>query len=455
MGSIFSSASVLIASRLESLKEAETALVHFAVTRYHDCEDRMSKDPESPTHTIELFDTPISYENIPLDRSRKTCQIQGHDSERLLDRDSFLIHGIKVISNLCDKRAEKDVEVKKDPPLVLLHGYMNGSLYFYRNLLGLSNRYSGGVYAFDLLGWGLSSRPPFKPKAIAGKKYDDDTHVAEQIFVESIEEWRKAQKIEKLTLGGHSMGAYIATAYVEKYPENVDRLILISPAGVPDDKDYDMDNLTKDAPLRFRILFGLANFLWNKDVTPASIIRNMPEDRSHNMVKKYVERRLPTIICSEERSHLARYLFMNSKLPGSGEYFLNKFLKPTSFALKPLMYRIPKLSVKSVSIIYGQYDWMDPIGGIRTKEICDQLKIDGHDNVPDVNVWGVSNAGHLLMLENWGEFNNAMFAATGKNMSSKHTLPYKLEDGKYSSSFFRADGFQKRIKKETPPDFEE
>jgi len=446
MGSIFSTASAMIASRVESLKQAESALIHFAVTRYNDCGNIHSNDSER-MHTLQVFDTPISDATIPLKRTNQKCQIQEHDSERLLDKNAFHIHGIKVISNLYN-RYKSTEETKTEPPLVLLHGYMNGSLYFYRNLLGLANHCFGGtVYALDLLGWGLSSRPPFKLNPIEGASYDDETHVAEQIFVESIEGWRKAHKLEKMTLGGHSMGAYIATAYVEKYPERVDRLILISPAGVPDDKDYDMDNLTRDAPLRFRIMFGLANLLWNKNVTPASIVRNMPEERSLNMVKTYVERRLPSIDCPDERAHLTRYLFMNSKLPGSGEYFLNKFLKPTSFALKPLMYRIPKLSVKNVSIIYGQNDWMDPNGGIRTKELCDKMKSDGDETVPDVNVWGVSNAGHLLMLENWKEFNNAMFAAAGKALLPTLPTPYQVE-GSRGSLFFRADGFQKRIKKQ-------
>lgn len=446
MGSMFSTASAMIVSRLESLKQAESALIHFAVTRYNDCGIIETRDVES-SHSLQLFDTPIPDTTIPLKKTNRKCQIQEHDSERLLDKNSFHIHGIKVISNLYQKYKSFG-ESNSEPPLVLLHGYMNGSLYFYRNLLGLANHCFGGtVYALDLLGWGLSSRPLFNPKPIKGTKYDDETHIAEQVFVESLEEWRKAHKLEKITLGGHSMGAYIATAYAERYPKNVHRLILISPAGVPDDKDYNMDNLTRDAPLRFRMMFGLANFLWNKDVTPASIVRNMPEERSFNMVKSYVERRLPSIDCPDERAHLSRYLFMNSKLPGSGEYFLNKFLKPTSFALKPLMYRIPKLSVKNVSIIYGQNDWMDPTGGIRTKELCDKMRREGNENVPNVNVWGVSQAGHLLMLENWKEFNNAMFAAAGRDPLQSLPKPYQVE-GSFGASFFKIDGFQKRIKKQ-------
>ena len=53
--------------------------------------------------------------------------------------------------------------------------------------------------------------------------------------MESLEYWRAANKIEKMVLAGHSMGGYLSVAYCEKYPQRVDRLLLLSPAGIPDD----------------------------------------------------------------------------------------------------------------------------------------------------------------------------------------------------------------------------
>ena len=65
-------------------------------------------------------------------------------------------------------------------PLVIVHGYMNGALYFYRNLLGLANHF-GTVFSVDLLGWGLSSRPSLE------NLRDDSVETAEAFFVESLE----------------------------------------------------------------------------------------------------------------------------------------------------------------------------------------------------------------------------------------------------------------------------
>ena len=38
--------------------------------------------------------------------------------------------------------------------------------------------------------------------------------------------------LEKIVLLGHSMGGYLSCRYALKYPENVERLILVSPVGV-------------------------------------------------------------------------------------------------------------------------------------------------------------------------------------------------------------------------------
>lgn len=347
--------------------------------------------------------------------------------------ENLVIHGVKVTSNVYN-HDDGDGGKSEAPPLVLLHGYMNGSLYFYRNLLGLSDHSSGGtVYALDMLGWGLSSRPPFKTKTIEGH---DEVHAAEQFFVESLEAWRQAHKIDKMNLGGHSMGGYLSVAYCEKYPQYVDNLILISPAGVPDDREIDVEGRLKSMPLSFKLMRGAATSLWNVGVNPASFLRRMPESRGRDMVKRYIEGRLPAITCPDERAHLGEYLYTNAALPGSGENCLNRILKPTAFGIKPLLHRIPSLKVKNVSFIYGQSDWMSPTSGIDALTKCKEMKEKGFET-PDVQVYGVKNAGHLLMLENYEEFNSAVVlaAGSGHRLSAQAPMPYQVLDPG-SSVFF-------------------
>jgi len=446
ISSIFSSSSSQLAARIETMKSAEAALISFA-HRFKDLNDD-HKDTstyrgsgiETETHVLELFDTKIPKSAVPLKEAGKKCQMlcnKNDDSQE----SHLVIHGIKVTSNIYKQNHaaddEDENENESESPLVILHGYMNGALYFYRNLLGLSNHsFAGQVYALDMLGWGLSSRPVFEttstttrnPTGDAKDSDDTGTYDAEQVYVESLEAWRKEHNIQKMTLGGHSMGGYMATAYAEKYPENVDRLILISPAGVPDDKDIDVKGRMKDASLQFRFMVGAASKLFNIGVTPAAFLRNLPESRGRKMVSRYIEGRLPAITCPDERKHLGEYLYTNAALPASGEDVLNKILKPTTFAHKPTLHRIPELKVKHVSFIYGQNDWMDPqSGGIETLKKCQEMKKAGRET-PDIHVYGVRDAGHLLMLENWQEFNSAMILAAGrgKRLPPSAPMPFKV-----------------------------
>ncbi|KAL3811132.1 hypothetical protein ACHAXA_006180 [Cyclostephanos tholiformis] len=397
------------------------------------------------------------------------------------------------------------------PPLVLLHGYANGSMYFYRNLRGLSY-YFGNVYALDMLGWGLSSRPRFdlirastvpSSSAIAEDDDDDDDDAiddatryrvrnAESFFVESIERWRVHHSLPKLTLAGHSMGGYLATAYAERYPHRVHRLILLSPVGVPRRPDIDEGtSLVDRMPFYARYPLRVARYLFERyGTTPGDFLRSLPHSHSRSMVESYVDRRLPSLATrNDERDALGEYLYQNSMLPGSGEYCLPELLTASAYARVPLVDRIPRIVVPTSSatttttttttntttnddrdvdvvdarngmeihMIYGQRDWMDYRGGLDSQRACRERRVEwerrrrrrmemgggdgGHYGdvgppPPRVYVHGVRDAGHLLMLDNHEEFNAAVILAAGGDMSALPTgtsrpveFVYRMEEG--------------------------
>ncbi len=426
-----------LAGRIEQMKSAEAALISFA--------SRFSHLYGENSHSIELFDTEIPLSSVPL-KDGTLCQIYPETNGKRKvgggGEGTLIMHGVKVQSNVYN---ESTGSSKTAPaPLVLLHGYANGALYFYRNLLGLSDySFAGKVYALDMLGWGLSSRPHFKIKTVEGH---DQISVAEQFFVESLEQWRKAHKLEKITLAGHSMGGYMSICYAEKYPQHVDSLILLSPVGVPDD-DGGVKARLSEQPLRVRFMVGAVSMLWKYGVTPSSFVRGMPEARGRNMVSSYIQRRLPAITCPDEREHLTEYLYTNAKLPGSGENCLNKVLEPFAFAKRPTLNRIPNLNIRNVSFIYGEHDWMDAAAGQNVQQICNRMKKNGtNHNAPNVSVWGVKNAGHLLMLENWEEFNSAVIHAAGdaQNLPQHAPKPFFHEESQATNNFFRRMTFQRR-----------
>jgi cardiolipin-specific phospholipase len=101
------------------------------------------------------------------------------------------------------------------------------------------------VYALDWLGMGRSARVPFTVKA---KRDDVQSRVnqAESFFVDSLEVWRQKMGLEKMTLIGHSLGAYLSVAYALRHPTHVSKLILLSPVGVPRDPDLETTKPSSD-----------------------------------------------------------------------------------------------------------------------------------------------------------------------------------------------------------------
>lgn len=57
-----------------------------------------------------------------------------------------------------------------------------------------------------------------------------DSLITYNHHIEDVELLRKELGVQKLTLLGHSMGAVLASAYAQKYPAHIERLVLVSPA---------------------------------------------------------------------------------------------------------------------------------------------------------------------------------------------------------------------------------
>lgn len=394
-----------MAAKMDRMKQAETKLLSLA---------REFGDRSAYEYNITTLDTPIPRQVIPL-------RPLGTDE----DEQDLSIHSVRIQSSNANthlKNGERATTTQV--PLVLLHGYMNAAAYFYRNLVGLSH-YFDTIHSLDMLGWGLSSRPEFDLLTTkATNKENNDPRqeelaqvdAAEQFFVESLEAWRERNGIDKMILAGHSMGGYMSVAYCEKYPERVERLILLSPVGVPEESEDTRARREsmRQASWRFWVISSLAQNIFHYH-NPAKVYRSIPASWGESMTANYVKNRLPAISDPIEQEAIAEYLVANNALPGSGEHCLKAVLNPFAYAKRPTEYRIPHLKVKSIAFLFGQSDWMDSQGGLTVQKKCQEMRA-RDEEAPDVSVYQISKAGHLLMLENWKEFNAAVILGAGGSL---------------------------------------
>lgn len=261
--------------------------------------------------------------------------------------------------------------------LVMLHGYGAGLGFFYRNFEAISRATGWKVYALDLLGMGRSTRPTFK---IAAKDKEGKITEAENWFIDALEEWRIKRGLEKFTLLGHSLGGYLAVAYALKYPGRLNKLILASPVGIPEDPEAVNDELpgpedstmanefTQDAsettsgtvvadnnnflnqrkkgeeaaatnkPPRRR-LPGWVTYLWEANmISPFSLVR-WSGPLGPRLVSGWTSRRFSQLP-EEEAQALHDYSYSLFRQRGSSEYALAFLLAPGAFARSPLIRRI-------------------------------------------------------------------------------------------------------------------
>ncbi|KAH0839731.1 Alpha/Beta hydrolase protein [Lanmaoa asiatica] len=330
------------------------------------------------------------------------------------------------------------------PPAVVLHGYGAGLGFFFRNFPTLAT-WAGSrgtnVHALDWLGMGRSARVPFRIKA----KRDDipgRVREAESFFVDSLEEWRAKMGVEKMTLIGHSLGAYFSVAYALRYPTRVHKLILLSPAGVPHNPDNltmpsreltdasdagssasapaepasaseirhirDQQRAIKKEESRSR---RLLTYLWEEGWSPFQVVRSalfwgpmlVGKVRllsTFNCLRgllaygsvQYSSRRF-TGLTEDETRDMHDYILNITLAKGSGEYCISHILAPYAYARMPLVDRVSALKIP-ITFVYGEHDWMDPVGGLQALQ---NLRLAGNENG---RMLVIPNAGHHVYLDN-------------------------------------------------------
>jgi pimeloyl-ACP methyl ester carboxylesterase len=103
----------------------------------------------------------------------------------------------------------------KGDPIIFLHGLGSYAPAWTKSIEGLSDRYR--CIALDLPGYGKSSKGKYE----ASMTY----------YATIVKDFMEQLGLEKVVLAGHSMGGQIAMTAALAYPDQVEKLILVAPAG--------------------------------------------------------------------------------------------------------------------------------------------------------------------------------------------------------------------------------
>jgi cardiolipin-specific phospholipase len=233
---------------------------------------------------------------------------------------------------------------------------------------------------------------------------------AVDFFIDSLEEFRRIERIPSMVLAGHSLGGYLSTRYALKHGDDgvVQGLMLFSPVGLPPQPDEESRVPESQLPFRVRTI----SRLWRWDFTPQQIVR-MAGPKGKAMVRSAVQRRFRDRPWSEEEVDLiSDYLYHITVADPSGEYAMNSILQLMVsdsgfgvYARQPLHDAVPQLNVP-VLLLFGDNDWMLPRGTLMSR-LQAHWRSRGKE---DVSVGIVPSAGHHLYFDNTDQFHASIEA---------------------------------------------
>lgn len=187
--------------------------------------------------------------------NQRTFQARQEKQSELFDMEGFDHHWLLKESNLFSKddpenylnqidfstsdlSYEDDLmeEARKEKPrLIFIHGYGSSGMTHYK-LCSILRHYFR-LTTIDMLGLGASGRPSFM--------HVQTGRDCVEFFVGSLHAWlikeglakapqdESDEEQERFYLAGHSLGGFLSVHYALRMPDNIIKLFLFSPVGIP------------------------------------------------------------------------------------------------------------------------------------------------------------------------------------------------------------------------------
>ncbi|XP_068604642.1 (Lyso)-N-acylphosphatidylethanolamine lipase [Brachionichthys hirsutus] len=288
---------------------------------------------------------------------------------------------------LTKKVVRKPAAQATKTPLVMVHGFGGGVGLWIQNLEPLSR--SRPVHAFDLLGFGRSSRPPFP----------GDAADAEEQFVNSIERWRQSVGLEDMILLGHSLGGYLATSYAIQYPSRVSHLILVDPWGFPERQQTQGAQGAEVAkrptiPRWVKAIAAVVS-LFN----PLAVIR-AAGPWGPGLVNRFRPDFKSKFEDLFDDDTMTQYIYHCNAQTPSGEVGFRAMTESLGWAKRPMLHRVHLLPASMpVTMLYGSRSWVDSSSGDRVVQIRSKAL---------TKVLLINDASHHVYADQPEEFNRAV-----------------------------------------------
>lgn len=249
----------------------------------------------------------------------------------------------------------KYLEAGTGPTVILLHG-LGGSTQNWMYSIGpLSQQYR--VIVPDQIGFGRSARPAINYRV--------------RTYVDFLEQFYQALKIERATLVGNSMGGWIAAIFTISFPEKVDRLVLADATGYAPPPGFDYKSLYGLNPsTREGMKQMVAKVFFNKAFTADAMINQFMAQRMNAGDGYTINSLIESVVRGED--------FLDSKQ-------LQQIKAPTL-------------------IVWGRED------GLTLLAEGERLKKD----IPNSKLVVFDQCGHFPQIEKAGEFNAAVLEFLGQ-----------------------------------------
>ena len=287
----------------------------------------------------------------------------------------------------------------KKENFLLIHGFLSSSTHFLSVLPYLLLKYN--VFIPDTIGMGLSSRPQIdfdSPEECESYFIEIIYILVTKIFLSN------RYKIKKdFYIGGHSLGGFMVSHYMIKYPIGIKKVLLLSSAGITDYR-IKGTNIHKEAGRCFGFLLSLVGCFWAckpriqccyKCFCCRKLIKSFMESYSITIDQKYIKKNLdgtPFIVnVNKVNEVLGKLSKLTLDFPDDIYkciYYL--FTLPPPASVNPVELKMLYNSNLSCIFVYGEKDWMDRTGAFR---LCQQDR-------DRFKLYIVNNAGHSFAMEN-------------------------------------------------------